>query len=916
MKNKFLLLFNLLIFSLLAFSAFAQDLKITGKVVDAKTNAPIPGVSIFAKGDAVFTITNVNGEFSFSVPKGYEIVFQSVAYKPKSIFIENETPLTIALEEEVKQLQDILIVGTRNSNRTELDTPVPVDVIDIKNLQKAVPQYDVNQMLTYLAPSFQSNRQSSSDGTEHIDPASLRGLGPDQTLVLINGKRRHTTSLLNNQGTFGNGSVGTDLNTIPAIAIERIEVLRDGASAQYGSDAIAGVINIVLKRSTKELNVSLGDGITSRGDGRMRQVNMNYGFDIGKKGGFFNITGELYTRGNTNRTQNHDLIIYDQSALGNFFAYPFTNNPAASRAFDDNILKQRGLTRDDFNFRVGDAAINNASAFYNFSLPFGSEGQGEIYSFAGLSYRDGFGNGFRRLPSQTSNVNLTAFPNGFQPNTVSQIWDKSLAVGLRYRFAGDWRLDLSNTYGLNSFDYRVTNTNNPSQQAIPNAFIQTAFSAGGHEFRQNTVNLDISKYFKGVASGMNLAFGGEYRLDNYRIRAGEEASWRNYALVFNPNTNTYSNPSGLAGGSQSFPGFTPLNVTNQSRSNLSFYTDIELEANKNWTISGAARFENYSDFGNTLNGKLATRYAINQTFALRGAISTGFRAPSLHQQYFSYVSTNLLADGQLGQSGFFRNESEVAKVLGIPKLKQETSVNYSLGLTISPSSRFRVTIDGYYTQIKNRITLTGGFGQDEFGEPVPAIQAILAPFEAKVAQFFTNSINMRARGLDIVATYNLPINTGKLDISLAANFNKITVDDQLNVPNQLRGQELIYFSPAEKGLIERVNPRQKINLTLNYQIKKWSFMLRNTYFGEAYRNGFPFGVEQTFSGKTVTDLSIAYDVNNIINLSIGANNLLDVFPDEQAYRNSFAGVFKYAPVQMGSTGTFYFARLNLKLATK
>ncbi len=914
MKNKFLLLFNLLIFSLLTNFLSAQERTAIGKVVDAKTNEPLPGVSVSLKNGGG-TITDVNGSFSIQVSAGQEIAFSYVGYRTTRLVYDNQNNFTIALDLEDKQLQDIIIVGSRNANRTELDTPVPVDVIDIKNLQKAIPQYDVNQMLTYLAPSFQSNRQSSSDGTEHIDPASLRGLGPDQTLVLINGKRRHTTSLLNNQGTFGNGSVGTDLNTIPAIAIERIEVLRDGASAQYGSDAIAGVINVVLRRNTNQLNVSLGDGITSRGDGRMRQVNFNYGLDIGKKGGFFNITGELYTRGNTNRTQNHDLIIFDQSALGNFFAYPFTDDPAASRSFDDNILKRRGLSRDDFNFRVGDAAINNATAFYNFSLPFGNEGQGEIYSFAGLSYRDGFGNGFRRLPSQINNVNLDAFPNGFQPNTLSRIWDKSIALGVRYRFESGWRLDFSNTYGNNSFDYRVTNTNNASQSVL-NTQIQTQFEAGGHEFRQNTLNLDVSKYFKGVASGMNLAFGSEYRIDDYRIRAGEEASWRNYDLVYDPNTDTYSSPNGLAGGSQSFPGYSPLNAVHKSRTNLSFYADAELEATKNWTINGAARFERYSDFGNTLNGKLATRYAFDKIFAIRGAISTGFRAPSLHQQYFSYVSTNLLNDGQLGQSGFFQNESAVAKVLGIPKLKQETSTNYSLGLTISPSNRLRITVDGYYIRIKNRITLTGGFGQDEFGDPVDAIQAILAPFEAKVAQFFTNSVNVRTRGLDVVATYTLPLSSGKLDISLAANFNKITVDDQLNVPNELRGQELIYFSPAEKGLIERVNPRQKINLTLNYQIKKWSFMLRNTYFGEAYRNGFPFGVEQTFAGKTVTDLSIAYEVNNLINLSLGANNLLDVFPDEQAYANSYLGVFKYAPVQMGSMGTFYFARLNLKLATK
>ncbi|GAB4399219.1 MAG: hypothetical protein OHK0053_19060 [Microscillaceae bacterium] len=615
------------------------------------------------------------------------------------------------------------------------------------------------------------------------------------------------------------------------------------------------------------------------------------------------LTGEFYTRGRTNRTQNHDLIIFDQSELENFFAYPFTNDPAASRQFDDDILAQRGLTRDDFNFRVGEARIHNFNFFYNLSLPFG-------HSFGGLNYREGLGNGFRRLPSQTNNVNLTLFPNGFQPNTESEIWDRSFAAGLRYRLGGDWRLDVSNTFGNNRFDYFVTNTNNASlEENSP-----TSFEAGGHEFWQNTLNLDISKYFASVASGLNLAFGAEFRVDNYRIRAGEEASWRNYALVDNGD-GTFSNPSGLAGGSQSFPGYTPDNVIQESRNNLSLYADAEIDITKNWTLSGAGRFERYSDFGNTLNGKLATRYAFGMAFALRGAISTGFRAPSLHQQFFSYVSTNLLSDGQLGQSGFFRNESQVAQALGIPKLAEETSLNVSLGLTFSPTERLRLTVDGYYIKVDDRITLTGGFGQDPFGNPVPEIQALLAPFEATVAQFFTNSINTSTRGVDVVLTYQLPIAKTQLDISLTANFNQTTVDNSLNIPAQLQGQELVYFSPAEQGLIERVNPRQKANLTLNYRLPRWNIMLRNTFFGEAGRNAFPFGVEQTFGSKLITDASISYQFTDFLGLTLGANNLLDVFPDEQAYENSYFGVFKYAPVQMGFLGAFYFARLSVNLAT-
>jgi iron complex outermembrane receptor protein len=913
--NLKLLLSNFLFFFLLSSSLFAQYI-IRGQVLDATTQEPLGGVYIIVKGTAKGAVSDFGGNFQIQAENGQTLVFSYMGFATQEILIENANVLTISLKPNENQLQDIVVVGSRNANRSELNTTVPVDIIDIKNIQKSLPQYDVNQMLTYLAPSFQSNRQSSSDGTEHIDPASLRGLGPDQTLVLINGKRRHTTSLLNNQGTFGNGSVGTDLNNIPVSAIERIEVLRDGASAQYGSDAIAGVINVVLKRNTNLLTTNLAGGITSRGDGRMVQFNANYGLNLGKKGGFLNLTGEFYQRDRTNRTQNHNLIIYDQSSIGNFFAYDFTDDPIASRQFDDNLISQRGLTRDDFNFRVGDAKVNNGTFFYNFSLPFGENKQGEFYSFGGLSYRKGLGNGFRRLPSQTSNVNLSIFPDGFQPNTESDVWDKSFAFGVKYRFENGWLLDYSTTIGGNRFDYTITNTNNASQ-AVLNNVRQTSFKAGGHEFNQNTLNLDLSRYFGEVASGLSVAFGGEYRIDNYRIRAGEEASWRNYALVENPD-GTFSNPSGLAGASQSFPGFAPFNASNNSRTNLGIYADAELDATKALTISAAGRFERYSDFGNTLNGKLALRYAISKEFALRGAISTGFRAPSLHQQFFSYVSTNLLADGTLGQSGFFPNDSDIARALGIPKLKQETSVNYSLGFTLSPSSNFRMTVDGYFIRIKNRVTLTGQFGLDPFGGDVPEIQALLAPFEARVAQFFTNSISLNARGVDVVATYTVPLFGGKLDMSLVGNFNKITVDDDLNIPQLLKDakQDTIYFSPSEKGLIERVNPRAKGNFTLNYQISNFNIMIRNTYFGQVYRNAFPFGVEQTFGGKVVTDISLAYDLSDNLTFTVGANNILDVFPDPQAYFNSYFGVFKYAPVQMGTNGAFYFARLNFRLAGK
>jgi len=904
MKIRLLLVLFSFGFSLIT---LAQS-RVEGRVVDAATQQPLTGVSIKIKGTNEGTVSDADGKFILNVSGGNNVLqFSFVGYTTSEVTAASGQTLTVSLQPSREELQELTIVGSRNANRTELTSPVPVDLIDVRELQQTLPQYDVNQLLTYVAPSFNSNRQSASDGSEHIDPASLRGLGPDQTLVLINGKRRHTTSLLNYQGTFGSGSVGTDLNAIPVSAIERIEVLRDGASAQYGSDAIAGVINVVLKRNTNLLNANLTGGITSRGDGELGQISLNKGLALGN-GGFFNITGEMYYRGRTNRTQDHNLIIFDQSANGDFFAYAFANDSAASRAYDNAILANRGLTREDFHFQVGDAQLTNSSVFYNLNLPFGSNNKAELYSFGGLNYRRGSGSGFRRLPSETSNVVLSIFPNGFQPHTLSDIWDGSLAVGVKYRFENNWRLDFSNTFGDNRFDYGVEKTNNASLGAGS----PTEFEAGGHEFRQNTINLDLSKYYTNVASGLNLAFGAEFRIDNYRIRQGEEASWRNYALVTNPD-GTVDNPSGLAGGSQSFIGFSPVNEVNENRTNASIYADGELNVTENFTLSLAGRFEDYSDFGSTINGKVSARLALAPWLALRGAASTGFRAPSLHQQYFSYVSTDILPSGQLGQAGFFTNDSPVARALGIPELKEETSVNFSAGLTLNPAERLTFSLDAYQVDVDDRIVLTGSFGQDDFGSPVQEIQDLLAPFGVSTARFFTNAVNTSTQGIDAVLTYNVPVGAGTFDLTVAANVNRTEVDDERNIPSPLVGQESIYFSPANETLLEKANPRQKINFGLGYKIGKVTALVRNTYFGEVTRNGFPFGGVQEHEGKVVTDLSFGYQFTDALSLTVGVNNIFDVFPDIQIYGNSYFGVFKYAPVQIGTTGAFYFARLNLRV---
>lgn len=887
---------SFLFFLLIAKLSFAQTRTLTGQVKNADGNV-IAGASIVAMPSGKGTASQADGTFTLNIADGDKTLkINYLGYQTISQKVGNITKLNFMLQPAIStQLGEIVLVGSRSSGRTKLNTTAPVDVFNISKLQMQTPQNDLNQMLQYVSPSFNSNRQSSSDGSEHIDPASMRGLGPDQLLVLINGKRRHTTSMVNYQNTAGNGSVGTDLNAIPASAIERIEVLRDGAAAQYGSDAIAGVLNIVLKKNTNNLFVQATAGQSKLKDGGLAQLNLNYGTDLGKNGGFLNLTAEAYSRGRTTRTQNHDLIIFDQSANDNYFAYAFAGDPVASRKFDDDMLAQKGLTRNDFNFQIGDAKINNLGTFLNLSLPF-KNGKTEFYAFGGYSYRVGEGYGSRRLPSDYG-PSSPIFPNGYQPNTTSNISDKSLAFGFKQKL-GKWDADLSNTLGNNSFDYLVNNTVNPSLGTLS----PTSFKAGGHQFLQNTTNLDFARKFDALA-GLNLAFGAEFRVDNYKIMAGEEASYKNYGSVIVP----YD----LKGGSQSFIGFSNVNALNKSRNNVSLYTDAELDITTKWLVSGAARVENYSDFGTAISGKFATRYKVIKGLNLRGAVSNGFRAPSLHQQYFSYASTDILPSGTLGEVGFFTNESPVAKALSIPKLKQEKSINYSGGFTAVIGKNFNLSVDAYQIDIKDRIVLTGGFGLDAFGGEVPAIQTIINPLGVNSARFFSNAINTRTRGIDVVTDYNAKIGNSKFDVSLGFNVNQNKIT-QINTPAALAGQEQIFFSPGDSVLVSRGMPRVKSNLSVNYSYKNFSVLLRNVYFGNVNRTGFPYGEEQLFAEKLVTDLSLSYTFKPAT-FTVGANNLFNVYPDLQKYVNSYYGVYKYAPVQMGTLGSFFFARLTVNL---
>ena len=900
--------------------------QITG-TVSAEEEGPLIGATVQIRGSSIGTITDLEGNFTLNVPVDTrELLVSFIGYGSIVVQLDDSDYYPIVLSSG-EILNEIVIVGSRSAGRTKLETAVPVDVLNIKELANNSPQMTVNALLNYVAPSFTSNTQTISDGTDHIDPASLRGLGPDQVLVLINGKRRHSTSLVNVNGTFGRGNVGTDMNAIPVAAIERIEILRDGAAAQYGSDAIAGVINIVLK-DDYGLNFAVGTGAhfsseipepDGSRDGEMLQLSANYGTPIGDKGGFFNMTGSFEDRQHTNRMKEWEGQI--------FAGY---NNPDyqgdPSDDITDSELQARGLVRSDFNMRVGQSDLRNGGIFFNSEVPINNSA--ELYAFGGLNYRRGLATGFYRLPFQQRTV-TDIYPNGFLPEINSNIVDKSIAVGMRSRI-GDWEVDLSNVWGSNSFSFFITNTNNASLEARS----PTSFDAGGFSFSQNTANLDIHQYFDDVMAGLNIAFGAEYRLENYQINAGEEGSYTNYglaswlvtengdSLLVNDNqgpVNTVFGPNGSArpGGSQVFPGFSPDNALDRFRNSVAFYADLEADLTEDFLVGIAGRFEEYSDFGSTLNGKLALRYRVGDNLSVRAAGSTGFRAPSLHQLYFNTTSTNFI-DGIPFEIGTFSNDSRPAQLLGIDPLKEETSVSISAGITGQiPNANLTVTIDGYIVNIDDRVILTGQFSGDDSpdaSDQDKEIAALLRQANAQSARFFANAIDTETRGLDVVITHNANIGNGKLMTSLAGNFNQ-TVLGEVKTNDLLKGKEDIYFDRTNQIFLESAVPMTKVNLTFNYSVGDLGIMLRNVYFGEVEEATNNADNAQVFGAKIITDLSLSYRFFDNWNISIGANNLLDVYPDMNIEANRSGGRFLYSrrSQQFGFNGRFLFARLRFDL---
>lgn len=855
---------------------FSQK-EISGTVTD-EFGEPIIGVNVIEKNTSNGVVTDFSGKYNITVNEGALLVFSYIGFKTTEK--TTETSIIDVILMEGQQLQEVQIVGSRSPKRTVTESAVAIDVIDVKDVTTQSGKIEINQLLQYVAPSFNANKQSGSDGADHVDPASLRGLGPDQTLVLINGKRRHQSSLINLFGTRGRGNTGTDLNAIPANAIKRIEILRDGASAQYGSDAIAGVINIVLKDNT--------EGVSG---------NITYGaYNTNAKGDFLpgtpNTEGyRLDENGNGNSFGKDKKLDGESLKVATNYGVKLGEKGFAN--FTLEYLDKNKTLRPGYDFRkgFGEAEINGFNFFGNIATQLSD--RTELYVFGGRNYRNTDAYAFTRNDGERVVENI--YPGGFTPRITSVIFDTSIAAGIKTKTNNGWNIDISNTFGKNLFHYTIKGTLNASlEEASP-----TEFDAGGHSLSQNTLNFDFSKNYETILEGLNFAFGAEYRTEQFSIFAGEEGSYATYdvngQVVTDPANQTIpvdpvsGNPR--PGGSQGFPGYSLANELVKDRSNISLYVDSELDVTQSFLVSGALRFENYSDFGSTINGKIASRLKLTDKINLRGSISSGFRAPSLAQIYYNLRFTNFNSSGAT-EVLLSPNNSPVTRAFGIEKLNQEKAINSSLGVTANFGD-FTTTIDGYLIDVKDRIILTGYFDASALNIGVSE------------AQFFANGVDTKTLGLDLVIAWKKNIGNALYTATLVGNINDMKID---RVNNGTLDEET-FFGKREKAFLLASAPSNKFALNLTYKKNKFDSGLAFTRFSKVVLVDYS-NEDDVYDAKIVTDVTLGYQFTKNLKLSIGSNNLLNVYPDKQDEIGDTEAGGYWDSVQMGFSGAYYYARLG------
>lgn len=802
-----------------------------------------------------------------------------------------ETP-PAAQEKAEADNADIVVTGTRTVGRSRLDSTSPVDVLSNTTLQRQGTT-ELAASLAAVVPSIDFPRSSAVDGTDSIRPATLRGLSPDQTLVLINGVRAHTSALLNTNGSVGRGSASVDLNTIPSIALDRIEVLRDGAAAQYGSDAIAGVVNLRLREARSgggatvtygqyETDVNTARGSRSEHDGKTVTVSAWQGVALGSDG-FLTLSGEYLNR-----------------------------NPTSRGDFDPRKTPIRVRSR------FGDPDVEQYSFYANAGKPIGDSGW-EVYGFGGYQHRDSTSAATPRIAGGTgNNANASAdalasiYPDGFTPLIAVESEDLTATGGLRGELSG-WKVDLNVSYGRNKLTFNTVNSGNATYGAAS----KTSFYDGTLTYDQLVSGLDVSRELPLGSGTINLAGGVEYRREGFQIGAGEPASYdRNPSLPVPA-------PSTLGSGAQGFPGFQPSNVVNVHRNNVSGYLDLEAKPVEGLTLGAAARGEHYSDFGDTLNGKLSARYDFAPWIAVRGAVSTGFRAPSLQQQYFTSTAS-VLSNGNIVETGTFPSVSPVGVALGGKPLRPEKATNLSAGVVLRGGG-FDLSVDAYQIKLRDQIALSENLS----GTVVVDVLKNAQITSVTAGRFFLNGIRSRTKGIDVVAHYRTRSDgAGTFDFTVAGNFNDIkltktpapaVIADPL-VPGN--SATLPLFARQRIISFEQGTPRTKLVGTIDWSLEKLGVTARASYYGDVTQpssNGFV--EDDIHTGRhTIFDLEARYQVIKNLNVALGANNLFDTYPDyvpvnsslgstHQLNSTGLVGFPYYSP--FGFNGRYLYARVGL-----
>lgn len=945
MSLKFLPCFTSLL--LCALSTIAQTQKITGKVTDASTGQALEGVTVHVKSAPKGTQTNAAGVFSLDAASSDVLEFSSIGYAPQQLNVNGQTQLNVKMVSLIAELGPIVSVGTRGGGRAKTETPVPVDVINVNQAGLPTANMELTSLLNASAPSFNYNKQSGSDGADQIDLATLRGLGPDQTLVLVNGKRRHQTAFVAVFGTRGRGNSGTDLNAIPESSIDRVEILRDGASAQYGSDAIAGVINIILKKDVNHLNITTGyagyydhkyNTYFSRDlkqyeyanpiDGNTVTVGANYGLPLGKHGGFINLSGNFLKQGKTFR-----------------------------QVGDTDLTHANSLPINTGRRAHGDGSVTSGGGMFNMEVPVSSSTT-TIYAFGGYNYKSSdayaytrsFAGHPERFPTNAAGQ-LIYYPDimesiptpGSTPDTIfnphiqTHIQDLSLAAGVKGSTNNNWKWDFSNTLGRNDFHFFGDKTFNASLGSTT----PTHFNDGGYSFLQNTTNLTFTKDIPHIGAGFNLALGAEYRYERYNIYAGDENSWKNYDPSFVKAT-----------GAQGFPGYRPTDEVKATRSNIAAFVDAEWDITTKFLLGAAIRAENYNDFGFTSNYKLAARYKVAPHFNIRGSVSTGYRAPSLQQINYSSQFTNVQG-GRITEVKIAPNTNAITQAAGIPALKQEKSINASLGFSWKPISDLTITLDGYLVKVKDRIVLSGQFNKSDATLDSVFLKA-LKDLHIDNAQFFANAVNTTNTGLDLVIDYNKKWGNQHFRALFTGNIQHMNID-KINVPDKLNDSYLHrneFFSEREQHFVLASAPPAKLGLNLEYGINKFSVGTHLNYYGKIVLLGYGFAgdpakegtglpgdpnLEGTginplvaldkdgtlvreqfnYNGKLTTDIYFSYRFSSHVSWFLGADNIFNVHPDfgyvpgakQSAYDGETGG--PWDAVQMGFNGIRLFTKLAL-----